>query len=42
MTTKEAFETLILAINDHISQMKRRGSNKDKLLYLYRKFKNKR
>lgn len=43
MNSNEALAILMIAINDHIQQIKIKGSNKDKLNYLRNKyFKNNR
>lgn len=38
MNSNEALAILIIAINDHIQQMKIKGSKKDKLSYLRNKY----
>ena len=38
MNSNEALAILIIAINDHIEQMKVKGSNKEKMSYLRNKY----
>lgn len=38
INSNEALAILIIAINDHIQQMKVKGSNKEKLSYLRNKY----